>query len=164
VSLLALSLLLVTPVVANAKGELALLRANDAHGQPLDPAQLHGQVVAVTFCSRYTKNDVGPINDKLLAGSPGGDVRVVSVIDFEGIPRMFHNYARRKVAESDRPNGVTHLVDDTGQLRRVFNTDPRHRVDIVVLDRDGTVRGHFIGSDQVDDALRLMNDLRRARL
>jgi hypothetical protein len=160
----ALLFTLVTLGPARAGDQLALLRATDAHGQPLDPAKLRGEVVAVTFCSRYTQREVAGINDRLQAAARPGDSEVVSVIDFDGIPHLFHDYAKRKVRESEKPGGVKHVLDEDGKLKRVFNTDPRRRVDILVLDRDGTVRGHFIGAGQVDDAVRLMNDLRRSRM
>lgn len=158
-------LALVTIASAARADQLALLRAVDAHGQPLDPAKLRGEVVAVTFCSRYTQREVGAINERLQAAARPGDTEVISVIDFEGIPRLFHDYARRRVRESEQKGGgVKHLIDEQGKLKHLFDADPRRRIDILVLDREGNVRGHFIGAGQVDDAMRLMNDLRRSRM
>jgi hypothetical protein len=156
---------LVSIVSAASADQLALLRSVDAHGQPLDPAKLRGEVVAVTFCSRYTQREVGPINDRLQAIARPGDTEVISVIDFDGIPSLFHEYARRKVRESERTTGaVKHIIDEQGKLKHLFDADPRRRIDILVLDRDGNVRGHFIGANQVDDAMRLIDDLRRSRM
>jgi cytochrome oxidase Cu insertion factor (SCO1/SenC/PrrC family) len=148
----------------HAQGELALLRAPDAHGTPLDLGKLKGQVVAVTFASRFTQKEAGPINEQLATRSQPGDTVVISVIDFEGIPRMFHGYAKGKVAQSDRPGRLEHVVDENSELRQKFDTDPRHRVDILVLDRNGTLRGHFIGKQGADDAVRLVDELRRTSL
>jgi hypothetical protein len=147
--------------VAHAQGELALLRIPDARGNPLDLDRLRGQVVAVTFASRYTQKDVRPINEQLATRAQPGDATVVSVIDFEGIPRMFHGYAKGRVAQSEQPGRIQLVVDVQSALRNKFGADPLHRVDIFILDRAGSVRGHFLGKEGVEDAMRLVDELRR---
>jgi hypothetical protein len=134
------------------------LRAADARGRPFDLASLRGTVVAVTFVSRYTRAEAARVHDALRARA---DVKVVSVVDFVGIPGFVHGYARRKMAEADGRR-VQHLCDERGELGRRFGARPDKRVDILVIDRGGGLRGHFAGAPQLDQALRLIDELRSA--
>jgi hypothetical protein len=147
-----------TPLVANAQGTLVALQAPDGKGHPFNLSSLRGQVVAVTFVSRYTQDEGAHVNDALGARS---DVKVVSIVDFMGIPGFVHGYARRKVAEAD--GKIQHLCDERGQLRRQFGAHPDKHVDIFVIDRDGGLRGRFEGQGQLEDALRLLDEVRAAR-
>lgn len=133
------------------------LQAPDGRGHPFDLSSLRGQVVAVTFASRYTQDEASRINDALGARS---DVKVVTVVDFMGIPGFVHGYARRKVAEAD--GKVQHLCDERGQLRRQFGAHPDKHVDIFVIDRDGGLRGRFEGQIQLEAAMRLLDEVRAA--
>jgi hypothetical protein len=132
----------------------------NSNGQPFDLTSLRGQVVAVTFCSRYTKDEAARIHDALMSRAANGLMSVVSVVDFAGVPGFAHGYARRKIAEHDQAGRLLHLVDEQGNLKHAFQTDPEHRVDILIVDRDGSLRGRFRGENQVADALRLLDALR----
>jgi hypothetical protein len=147
-----------TPLVANAQGTLVALHAPDGRGKPFDLSSLRGQVVAVTFTSRYTQDEAARVNDALGMRS---DVKVVSVVDFMGIPGFVHGYAKRKVAEAD--GKIQHLCDERGQLRRQFDAHPDKHVDIFVIDRDGGLRGRFEGAGQLEGALRLLDEVSVAR-
>ncbi|HEX8954316.1 MAG TPA: hypothetical protein VF945_20825 [Polyangia bacterium] len=151
-----LSLLCVS-TTALAQGPLLALQAPDARGNAFDLASLRGNVVAVTFVSRYTRDEAERINDALGARS---DVKVVSIVDFIGIPRFVHAYARRKVAEAD--GRVQHLCDERGALRRQLGAHPDRHVDIFIVDRDGGLRGRFEGAAQLEAALRLLDEVRTA--
>jgi hypothetical protein len=83
---------------------------------------------------------------------------VVSIVDLVGVPSFAHGYARRKTAEADRQSCVRHLVDD-GALRERFGARPAERVDILVIDRAGGLRGHFAGERELEQALRLVDAL-----
>ncbi|MDB4967239.1 MAG: hypothetical protein JWN44_2928 [Myxococcales bacterium] len=146
------------PLAANAQGTLVALQAPDGRGKAFDLSSLRGQVVAVTFTSRYTQDEASRVNEALGART---DVKVVSVVDFMGIPGFVHNYARRKVAEAD--GKIQHLCDERGQLRRQFGAHPDKHVDIFVIDRDGNLRGRFEGQPQLEGALRLLDEVRAAR-
>jgi hypothetical protein len=112
----------------------------------------------VTFVSRYTQDEAAKVNDALTSRS---DVKVVSIVDFVGIPSFVHGYARRKVAEAD-DGRVQHLCDEHGVLRKRFGAHPKKYVDIFIVDRDGLLRGRFEGARQLDDALRLLDEVRAA--
>jgi len=140
---------------ALAQGPVFALRAADAHGRAFDVASLRGSVVAVTFVSRYTQDEAMRVNDALGARR---DVKVVSVVDFIGIPGFVHAYARRKVAEAD--GRVQHLCDERGTLRRRLGAHPDKHVDIFIVDRDGGLRGRFEGAGQLAAALRLLDEVR----
>jgi hypothetical protein len=154
--LLLLTMCLLATPAALAQGPVVALRAPDAHGRAFDLESLRGNVVAVTFVSRYTQDEAARINDAL--GARGGDVKVVSVVDFIGIPGFVHNYARRKMAEAD--GRVQHLCDEHGDLRRRFGAHSDKHVDIFIVDRDGGLRGRFEGQRQLEAALRLIDEVR----
>jgi len=153
-----LALVLLASTTAVAQGPVLALHAPDAHGNAFDLASLRGNVVAVTVVSRYTHDEALRINRALGARV---DVKVVSVVDFVGIPRFVHAYARRKVAEAD--GRVQHLCDDSGDLGRQLGAHPRQHVDIFIVDRDGGLRGRFEGAQQLDAALRLLDQVRTAQ-
>jgi hypothetical protein len=139
--------------------ELVWLHVRDGHGRPFDLQQLRGHVVALTFASRYTRDEAEKVNGAFKPRVTAGDVEVVSVIDFAGVPSFLHGYVKRRVAEHDR-GGMHYVIDEQGRLRRAFKVEPDKRVDIFVIDRAGTLRGRFLGVKQVEDALRLIDVLR----
>jgi hypothetical protein len=55
---------------------------------------------------------------------------------------------------------VHHVVDESGLLRRLFRVEPNKRVDIFVIDRDGALRGRYSGEKQLEEAVRLVDELR----
>jgi len=155
-ALLAVMLLVTSSSLAADRGPPAVwLRGWNGRGQAFDLTSLRGRVVAVTFCSRYTKDEAARVHDALMRR----DVSVVSIVDFAGVPSFAHSYARRKIAEHDQGLRLTHLVDEQGALKRAFQTDPEHRVDILIVGRDGLLRGRFSGEQQVEGALRLLDAL-----
>jgi hypothetical protein len=149
----ALALLLAAPV-ALAQGPVVEFQAADARGHAFDLTALRGNVVAVTFVSRYTQDEAARINEALGARN---DVKIVSVVDFIGIPGFVHGYARKKMAEAD--GRVQHLCDEHGQLRKQFGTHPDKHVDILIIDRDGGLRGRFEGAQQLSGALRMLEEV-----
>jgi hypothetical protein len=155
-SMLTLTLVLASFSTVNAQGASIVLRGWDGRGQAFDLAQLRGNVVALTFTSRYTHDEALRVHDAL---SGRNDVKVVSVVDFVGIPSIVRGYARRKVAEAD--GRVLHLCDEKSQLHDAFGARPDKQVDIFIIDRDGALRGHFIGA-QLTEALRLVDAVRTA--
>ena len=154
-----LSLLLGVPAVRAAE-EQVWLRSFDAGGQPYDLSAERGRVVALTFASRHTRDEAEEVNDTLSAQA-GEDFQVVSVVDFMDVPQIGRGSARKQVAQHDRPGRIQFLVDDTGQLKRSFHVDPRSRVDILVIDQHGVLRGRYAGIGQLDDALREIDQLRK---
>jgi hypothetical protein len=148
-----------TPAGAQGGREVVCLRAQDGHGRAFDLDQYRGHVVAITFASRYTRDEADRVNHLLAEHAAEGDLLVVNVVDLMGVPGLFHGYARRKAAEHDQAGRILHVIDEHGELRRNFGADPGKRVDILVVDRDGTLRGRFIGA-QAEEARRLVDQLR----
>ena len=144
-----------TSGAARAQGEPMVLQSVDAHGHGFELSSLRGSVVAVTFGSRYTRDEAARVNDALGTRS---DVKIVSVVDFMGIPRFVYGYARKRMAEAD--GRVQHLCDEDGELRRQFGVHPRRHVDIFIVDRDGVLRGRFEGQQQLAEALQLLDEVR----
>lgn len=136
-------------------------QAYDGRGQPFDLRSLRGQVVAVSFGSRYTRAEAGRVFAALGQRARAGQVATVGVIDFVGIPRFLHGYARRKVQESDDARRTKLLVDEHSALQRSLQTRPDQRVDILILDRTGALRGRYVGEAHVAEALSLLERLAR---
>ena len=129
----------------------------DADGHPFALTESRGRPVALIVVSRYTRKDAERINDVLTPLA--GDVEVITAVDFMGIPGLFHGYARRKIKEAQTRSPIRMLVDERGQWRRWFGVAPDKRVDILVLDRSGLLRGRFAGPTQVHAALELIRTL-----
>jgi hypothetical protein len=131
---------------------------DSAQGHAISLDDYRGRVVAITLVSRYTRKELERVNAALV-GEIGPDVTMMTVVDFIGIPRLFHGYARRKVAEGAAHTVVQFLVDDRGSWRMALDAAPDKRVDIIVLDREGELRGHFVGVSDIERARRLIRDL-----
>jgi hypothetical protein len=143
-------------------GERVSLHARDANGKPFKLESRRGKVVALTFASKSTKDELAKV-DEALARHSGHDFEVVSVIDFENVPGIAKGMARKKVAENDRPGQVKLVVDPDGGLARSLNADPKSRVDILVIDKRGRVRGRYDGTRGLPDAEKKITQLRRHR-
>jgi hypothetical protein len=143
---------------ARAQGEHAWLHAYDARGRSVSLGQFRGQVVALTFVGRGTRDVATDINDELSSRAQPGRMTVLSVVDLEDIPSFGRHTALDKIADSDRP-GLTHVVDGAGKLSQSFHVDPKHRVTIFVVDKEGVVRGRFEDEAGLPAALRLIEQL-----
>jgi hypothetical protein len=115
--------------------------------------------VAITFASRYTHEQVARINEALLQHMANGDSEVVTIVDLVGVPRIAYGYVRRRVAAADQAGRIRHLVDD-GQLRQRFQVQPERDVDILIVDRQGILRGRYSGEGQLEEALQLVDELK----
>jgi hypothetical protein len=145
----------VSPRAQAQNSPAVVLQGVDARGHAFDLTSLRGSVVAITFVSRYTQDEALRIHEALAAHA---DVKVVSIVDFVGIPELVFDFVRRKVAEAD--GRVQHLCDEHGELGRRFGTQPDKRVDILVIGRDGALRGRFSGAAQLAGARRLIDEVR----
>lgn len=155
--LLAAILLCFAPTPSGASG--VWLRGHDARGVPFDLKGLRGQVVALTFASRYTQRDARLVNGALGDQARPGQVAVVSIIDFVGIPRIFHGFARGQVARHDRPERVKLLVDEQSAFPPGLGVHPERGVDILILDEEGVLRGRYSGPAQLPAAIRMIDAL-----
>jgi hypothetical protein len=128
--------------------ERVWLHSYDGHGQPFDLQQLRGHVVAVTFASRHTRDEAEEVNDTLRQHG----VDVVTLVDFRDIPPFGKGAAKKQMAQHDEP-GQINLVDERGRLAQAFNTAPKERVTILMIDREGVLRGRYDGLGQLPQAL-----------
>lgn len=149
----------VAPAGAAGGKQYVWLRGFDGQGERFDLGSLRGQVVALTFTSRATRDEATEVNQDLAAHAGRGQATVVSVVDFEGIPRFGRKTARKRMVKNDQPGRLVHIADEKSQLRGPFEVDPQERVDILVIDRSGALRGRFSGG-QVDQAIALMERLK----
>lgn len=161
--LLLLFLGLPTPTPAQERQRHpVVLTGQDPGGHPYHLESDRGQVVAVVTLSRYTSKEAGPVQDALGAEVQPGKVVVLSVIDLVGVPGIFQGMARKKVISGAQGSRLRFLVDNQEVWRHAFSVLPDKRVDILVLDRGGILRGHFVGLQQLGAAQRLIHMLRDA--
>jgi len=118
-----------------------------------------GNVVVITVYSRYTERSGRQVNWELTKRL-GGNAKFFTVIDFIGIPHFLFNFARNRIAKKMR-GSIEVICDTTGKLRKQLNAEPRNRVDVVILDRKGEIRGHFNGIREIEPAIKLVNELTR---
>jgi hypothetical protein len=128
----------------------------DVRGQAIRLNEARGSVVAITFASRYTGDEAERVN-KALSLEVNASVRMVSVVDFSGIPELFYGMARHIIATWAPRTTARLVVDERGLWRAALGAAPDVRVDIIVLDREGELRGHFVGAGQVEEARRLIH-------
>jgi hypothetical protein len=135
------------------------LKSWDAHGNPIELREYRGKVVALTFASKHTQDEATEVNDEL-ADLAGDDFQVVSVVDMADIPEFGRGSARKKIWEADRP-GLQHLVDDRSRLGPAFGVDPKRQVEILVIDKNGELRGRYDGLRELPAAQKQIQDLRK---
>jgi hypothetical protein len=158
-SLLALVVALgAVPAFADGPAATSGPSITDPNGAPYALAASRGRPIALIVVSRYTRKDAERIND-VLTPIAGNNVEVITAVDFMGIPGLFHGYARRKIREAQSHSRIRMLVDEHGQWRRWFGVAPDKRVDILVLDRSGMLRGRFSGPKEAHAALDLIRTL-----
>jgi hypothetical protein len=156
---LLLAILMLVPAVASSQEPVVTLQGVDARGNGFDLVSLRGSVVALTFVSRYTQDEGHQVLEAL---SRRGDVKMVNVVDFTGIPRFVHGFVRKKVAQAGSGR-VQHLCDANGDLGRRLGAEPRKRVDIFIIDREGILRGHFAGLGQLPQAQQRLDEVRSSQ-
>jgi len=135
------------------------LKSWDAHGRPVELRDFRGKVVALTFASKGTRDEVTEVNDEL-ADLAGDSAEVLCVVDLEDVPEFGKGTARKKIAESDKPGLIQHVVDERGSLPRAFNVDARKKVGILVIDKNGELRGRFDGLRDLEKAQKLVEQLK----
>ena len=162
-------LLLVSSIAASA--EPVKIEGPGPNWEWYQTDKLHGNVVVITVVSRYTEKESYQVNWRLGTRLKDGDFRMVTVIDFIGIPKFsfIYNIARNRILkETTKANEelvkhnvspVEYICDMNMVLRGPLQSDPRHRVDIIVIDRNGEVRGHFNGIREIDQAIKLIDNL-----
>jgi hypothetical protein len=155
-----LALLVAQPVLAAPHDEV-WLAGSDVYGRPFDLRSLRGQVVVLTFTSRYTQSEAHKIN-QALSTHAGVGLTVVTVVDLVGVPSLFHGYAKRRIADEEERGRVRHLLDEDGHIRSHFGAEPARHVDIVIVDQEGALRGRFRGEQQLGAAQALIDQLARA--
>jgi hypothetical protein len=158
---LIIALATVSPVHLRADGRF-ILSGRDGRGHNFDISWLRGEVVAITFASRYTREQVSYVNEALLQHMRHGESEVITVVDLVGVPKIAYGYVRRRVAQADQLGRIRHLIDD-GRIRQQLQVRPEHDVDILVVDKQGVLRGRYSGGRQLGEALQLIEKLRSNR-
>ena len=133
----------------------------DIKGRSIRLEEGRGRVIAITFASRFTGSEAEQVNKSLMQeASPA--VGMVSIVDFVGIPALFFGMARDIIASWSPKTPARLVIDEQSSWSSALGAAPDKRVDILVLDRDGELRGHFVGVGQVEAARRLIHELTAA--
>lgn len=152
------AIILVSALALPANASPLAINGTGANGAEFRLSAERGHVVAITLVSRYTRGELEKINEALKP-ELGPTVNLVTVVDFVGIPRLFFGFARMQIAAASKTTPVQFVVDDDSHWGPALGAAPDRRVDILVLDQQGELRGHFVGVDQVNAARRLMREL-----
>jgi len=130
-----------------------------------------GEVVVITVVSRPKEKESYFVNWKLGIRLRNSDFRMITVIDFINIPHsgFLYNFARNRIIKETTivNNDLTkrgvppikYICDVQGVLRTKLGADPKHRVDIIVLDKNGEIRGRFNGAREIDATIKLIDQL-----
>lgn len=170
--------ILLSSVLASAQQPIKVegpdpVRAASNDGEWIQSDKFHGNVVVINVVSRYTEKESYFVNWKLGTRLRDGDFRMITIIDFIGIPRFgfIYNLARNRILkETTKSNEelakknvapIKYICDMKEVLRGSLEppADPRHHVDIYVLDKNGVLRGHFNGAQEIDKAIALIDTL-----
>jgi hypothetical protein len=145
--------------------------SNGNDGEWIQSDSLLGNVVVITVVSRYMEKESYFVNWKLATRLRDGDFRMITVIDFMGIapPGILYNYAQKRILkETTATNNdlqkrgvapIKYICDVKEVLRNKLGADPRHRVDIIILDKTGEVQGRFNGAREIEAAIKLIDQL-----
>lgn len=149
------------------------VRAASNDGEWIQSDSLRGSVVVINVVSRYTEKESYFVSWKLGTRLRDGDFRMITVIDFIGIPRFgfIYNFARKRILkETTQANEelkkknvapIKYICDMKEELRGKLqpNAQPQKHVDIYILDKTGVLRGHFDGAREIDKAIALIDQL-----
>jgi hypothetical protein len=157
----ALGALLAFAVAARAAppaAPMVWLRATDAAGRPFDLERLRGQVVIVTAATRATQDESREMGARLQSVVVRGQVAVVTVVNLDAVPFFALGYARRRLAQEAVRSSMVLINDEHGNLCRALALQG---CDILIIDPRGQLKRRYRGKDQLDQALRAVDELRR---
>jgi hypothetical protein len=149
------------------------VRAASNDGEWIRSDQLRGGVVVINMVSRYTEKESYFVSWKLGTRLRDGDFRMITIIDFIGIPRwgFIYNIARKRILKETTQSNeelkkkniapIKYICDMKEELRGKLqpNAQPQKHVDIYILDKAGVLRGHFDGAREIDQAIALIDHL-----
>ncbi len=127
-------------------------------GRTINPAQPDARYLVLVFQSQKTVRAMAPIQDKVRRKFPAADdVRIASVVDLRGVPRMFRGMAKSALKQayteaashlpedwpsSDPADYVIILPDWKGTFFDAFGvTDANEKAAAVVINQQGVVLG-----------------------
>jgi hypothetical protein len=136
----------------------------------VNPRQPDARRLVLVFQSQQTARALAAIQDAVRASFPeASDVRIVSVVDLRGVPRMFRGMARSALqkayehAAAALPDGwdpaeyVVILPDWQGAFFKAFGvSNADSHAAVVVMDGAGRVLGAYQGPDLVEFVLPLL--------
>jgi hypothetical protein len=150
------TIILAATVLLAGTAHAAVLEASDPGLRDALVQRAGGRPTVLVVVSRYTRQEGERVTARLSAAR---DIHGACVIDFVGIPRLFHGYARGKVTQGSAGSPLSFAVDADGSMRSELGLDPKHQVELVVLDSAGVMRGHYVGEVQLDAALQAARKL-----
>jgi hypothetical protein len=145
-------------------------------GRTVNPGQPDARYLVLVFQSQKTARAMAPIQDRVRRKflNPA-DVRIASVVDLSGVPRMFKGMAKSALkqayqdaashlpeewkAVADPADYIIILPDWKGDFFKAFGVgDANEQAVAVVIDRQGTVLGSQRGGKLSDFVVSLLDD------
>jgi len=144
-------------------------------GRSINPSQPDADYLVLVFQAQKTARAMAPIQDKVRAKylSPQ-EVRIVSVVDLRGVPRLFRGMAKSALKQAydeavqHLPDGwqsaepgdyVIILPDWKGDFFKAFHVeDANEKAAAVVIDRQGIILGSQQGGKLSRFVLSLLED------
>lgn len=144
--------LLLAAALAHGPAEAAPVRltATDVHGRPFSTVDPRGRVVVLVLISRHNREASEPILRRLRPLAASGRVSVAGVIDFGGIPRMFHGFAERRMRDRTRASPIHYIAERDGRIHGTLGR-ARGGVEVLVLSPQGELERRFDGTRQLDE-------------
>ncbi len=130
-------------------------------GRVINPSQPDARFLVLVFQSQQTARAMAGIQDAVREKFPdAGEVRIVSVVDLRGVPRMFRGMAKSAMKKAyehgsehlpagwDPTEYIVILPDWKGEFFKAFGVENAEaHAAAVVVNRDGVVLGARQGPD-----------------
>ena len=138
----------------------------------INPHQLQGQTLLLLFHNQNTVSAVVDVQDAVRQAYPSAaDVIIASVVDLDGVPRMFRGMVRKAMAQGyeeasrqipddwDPVEYVVLLPDWKGEVSKSYGVGKLdEHAAVVVIDPEGNIVGSYKGEAPGQRAVELLNN------
>lgn len=172
--------LLCTESSGLSQSEPSQLKTNDVYMKAFDLSQYRGRVVVFYFTNKnYASKRSPKYSSQSASYAFNKKLQFVMVFSPRGIPRIARGIFRKKliqrvsqeeqkfatqaIQDHKDPSKIIltrYLTDWDLKIHRMFHIDPREeKFSIVVIAKDGQLKGHFPGETHYQDAVKMVEDL-----
>ena len=140
-------------------------------GRFINPQKSQGQTLVLLFHNQNTLSAVVEVQDAVRMAYPSAaDVVIASVVDLDGVPRMFRGMVKKAMAQGyeeasrqipddwDPVQYVVLLPDWKGEVSKTYGVGKLDEyAAVVVVDPTGNVVGSYKGAEPGQQAVELLN-------